>query len=199
MFESEMILASESPRRRQLLEEAGFKFTVHPPKISENLENNLNVDEQILTLAGRKARAVLEEIKKTRTGPTLILAADTMVIHQSIPLGKPKDAEDAFQILRRLSGSVHLVKTGMAIITHPSQFEIHHLEMTEVEFKTLTDQEIRDYIATGEPFDKAGAYGIQGGGGEFVARYSGLKSNVIGLPVERFQEILMERKWSIKG
>lgn len=201
----ELILASESPRRRQLLKDAGFKFTVHPTKISENLEKNMNVNEQIIDLARRKARAAFSQLERLSEGPgisvkkpALILAADTMVVHEQTPLGKPVDDEDAFSILRRLSGSTHFVKTAIAIITTPSQNEISHLESTEVQFRELTDAEIRAYIASGEPSDKAGAYAIQGKGRKFVSRCTGSWSNVVGLPIEAFENILREQKWEIE-
>lgn len=196
----DLILASESPRRRHLLTEAGFQFTVHPPKISENLENNLTIDDQIIDLARRKARAAASELNKDskfKNRPALILAADTMVIHNKTPLGKPRDPDDALSILRRLSGSEHFVKTALAIINNLSQIEITHLEQTKVVFRNLTDPEIRSYIATGEPLDKAGAYGIQGLGGDFVVRYEGLLSNVIGLPIERVIELLGKQGWHV--
>ncbi len=200
MLNYELILASESPRRRQLLEEVGFQLTVHPTKISENLEKNLKIDDQIIDLARRKARAAISELKKDdkfQNRPALILAADTMVIHSDTPLGKPRDENDALTILRRLSGSEHFVKTAFAIINNLSQIEITHIEQTKVLFRKLTDAEIRSYIATGEPLDKAGAYGIQGLGGDFVLRYEGSLSNVIGLPVEIVLELLTKNGWHV--
>lgn len=196
----ELILASESPRRRHLLREAGFQFQVHPTKISENLEKNLKIDDQIIDVARRKARAAADELNKDaqfRKKPTLILAADTMVIHSQTPLGKPRDASDAFHILRRLSGTEHFVKTAVVIINNLSQIEIAHLEETKVLFRILTDQEIRSYIATGEPLDKAGAYGIQGLGGDFVTHYEGSLSNVIGLPIEVVVGLLEKKGWHV--
>ncbi|PWU20351.1 MAG: septum formation protein Maf [Bdellovibrio sp.] len=194
----ELVLASASPRRRQLLSEAGFKFIVHPSKISETLEENLIIEDQILDLAGRKARAAMAELLPLRSNPFLVVAADTMVVHKGLPFGKPQDEQEAFLILRRLSGAIHRVYTALSVMDSVSQSETTHLEATDVEFRPLTDNEIYEYIATGEPMDKAGAYGMQGAGGKFVARYSGSYSNIVGLPMEAFLSVLKEQGWRIR-
>lgn len=191
----DLILASESPRRRQLLSEAGFQFTISPSKISENLRKNLNIDEQIIDLARRKAKAIELEVSNQ---PALVLAADTMVIQDGELIGKPADHEEAYLILRRLSGRSHFVKTGVVIINTLSQLEIVHLETSEVLFRPLTSEEIREYIATGEPMDKAGAYGAQGKGGQFIAELKGSFSNVMGLPMEALTKILAEGPWKLR-
>ncbi|UXR64974.1 Maf family protein [Bdellovibrio bacteriovorus] len=185
-----LILASESPRRKQLLSEAGFSFDVVPVKISEIPNKNLNVNEQILDIARRKARAALPLLKASRTEPFIVLTADTEVIFGGGPLGKPQDREDAFRILRLLSGKYHEVLTAVCLVESSSGKELSHVETTKVYFKNLSDAEIWTYIDTGEPMDKAGAYGIQGQGRAFVEKIDGPFDNVVGLPVEAVKNLL---------
>ncbi|GIL16652.1 MAG: Maf-like protein YceF [Oligoflexia bacterium] len=201
-----LVLASESPRRKSLLSEAGFQFTVFPVKVSENLEKNLNVDDQIISIARRKAVAAFDQYKLLNLHNYLILTADTMVVEGNEPLGKPENPNEAFQILRRLSGKKHQVKTAICLVVEqPCQKDqqnnphfICDIETTDVFFKTLTDQEIEDYIKTGEPMDKAGAYGIQGLGGKFVEKIVGPYDNVVGLPIGLLQKMLKENNWQVK-
>ncbi len=185
-----LILASESPRRRQLLAEAGFKFSVVPVKVSEIPNKNLNIHDQILDIACRKVRAAFTELKSSHQGPFLVLSADTEVIYNQIPLGKPTDTEDAYRILRLLSGQTHEVLTGVAIIDSRTGQEYSQIETTRIQFKTLSDSEIAEYIQTGDPMDKAGAYGIQSGGGHFVERIEGPFDNVVGLPIHVVRALL---------
>nr|BFD61731.1 Maf family nucleotide pyrophosphatase [Bdellovibrio sp. HM001] len=185
-----LVLASESPRRKQLLSEAGFSFDVVPVKISEIPNKNLNVNEQILDIARRKARAALPLLKASRTEPFIVLTADTEVIFGGGPLGKPQDREDAYRILRLLSGKYHEVLTAVCAVESSSGKELSHVETTKVYFKNLSDAEIWTYIDTGEPMDKAGAYGIQGQGRAFVERIEGPFDNVVGLPVEAVKNLL---------
>ncbi len=199
-----LVLASESPRRKELLQRAGFFFHVFSVKVSENLEKNLTVDEQILTIARRKAEASVKAYKPSKAEPFLILAADTMVILDDQPLGKPEDEEQAFEYLSQLSGRSHLVKTAVVLVEGPvseSQrlnLRFHEaVETTQVIFRPLSEKEIREYIETGEPMDKAGAYGIQGFGGNFVEKYIGAFDNVVGLPMEVTKKLLLQGKWSL--
>lgn len=185
-----LILASESPRRKQLLSEAGFSFDVVPVKISEIPNKNLNVNEQILDIARRKARAALPLLKASRTEPFIVLTADTEVIFGGGPLGKPQDREDAFRILRLLSGKYHEVLTAVCVVESSTGNELSHVETTKIYFKNLSDAEIWTYIDTGEPMDKAGAYGIQGQGRAFVEKIDGPFDNVVGLPVEAVKNLL---------
>nr|BFD65543.1 Maf family nucleotide pyrophosphatase [Bdellovibrio sp. HAGR004] len=185
-----LVLASKSPRRKQLLSEAGFSFDVVPVKISEIPNKNLNVNEQILDIARRKARAALPLLKASRTEPFIVLTADTEVIFGGGPLGKPQDREDAYRILRLLSGKYHEVLTAVCAVESSSGKELSHVETTKVYFKNLSDAEIWTYIDTGEPMDKAGAYGIQGQGRTFVERIEGPFDNVVGLPVEAVKNLL---------
>lgn len=185
-----LVLASESPRRKQLLREAGFSFDVVPVKISEIPNKNLNVNEQILDIARRKARAALPLLKASRTEPFIVLTADTEVIFGGGPLGKPQNREDAFRILRLLSGKYHEVLTAVCVVESSTGNELSHIETTKVYFKDLSDAEIWTYIDTGEPMDKAGAYGIQGQGRAFVEKIDGPFDNVVGLPVEAVKNLL---------
>ncbi|KYG67669.1 septum formation inhibitor Maf [Bdellovibrio bacteriovorus] len=188
----QLVLASESPRRRALLKEAGFNFDVVPSKVSEIPNKNLNVNDQILDIARRKARAVYEVLKPGRTGPFVILTADTEVIFGGAPLGKPSDKDDAYRILKLLSGHFHEVITAVCVMNSETGKEISQIETTQIYFKELTDKEIWDYINTGEPMDKAGAYGIQGGGGNFVQKIEGPFDNVVGLPMKLVRTLLTE-------
>lgn len=195
----ELVLASESPRRKDLLTKAGFQFTVHPSKISEILKENLTIDAQILDIAREKAKASLNSLTPSqgpeKQAPRLILSADTLVILDGKPLGKPETEDEAFAMLRLQSGKIQQVKTAVCLYPEqnifPSQSETSWIETTMVRFRTLSDSEIKDYIQTREPMDKAGAYGIQGLGGNLVAAIRGSYSNVIGLPIEAVSERLI--------
>lgn len=185
-----IILASESPRRRELLKNAGYNFDVVPAKVSEIPNKNLNACDQILDIAQRKARAAFAQLQAQKNEPFIVLAADTEVIFENAPLGKPQSPEDAYRILRLLSGLPHQVITAVCLIDSRSGKEISQSETTSVYFRHLQDQDIWDYIRTGEPMDKAGAYGIQGGGGKFVERYEGPFDNIVGLPMDLVRKML---------
>ncbi|ASD64958.1 Maf family protein [Bdellovibrio bacteriovorus] len=185
-----LILASESPRRKQLLSEAGFSFDVVPVKVSEIPNKNLNVNDQILDIARRKASAALPLLKSSRTDAFIVLCADTEVIFDGAPLGKPADRQDAYRILKLLSGKYHEVITAVCLVESSTGKEVSQTETTKIYFRELTDDEIWTYIDTGEPMDKAGAYGIQGQGGKFVDHFEGPFDNVVGLPVELVKNLL---------
>lgn len=185
-----LILASASPRRRELLQKAGYNFDVVPAKVSEIPDKNLNANDQILDIAQRKARAAFAQLQGQKTEPFVVLAADTEVIFNNAPLGKPESPEDAHRMLRLLSGHDHLVITGVCIIDSRSGQEVSQTETTTVHFRPLTDQEIWEYVQTGEPMDKAGAYGIQGRGGLLVDHYEGSFDNIVGLPMELVKGML---------
>jgi septum formation protein len=185
-----LILASESPRRRELLKKAGYEFDVVPSKVSEIPNKNLNVHDQILDIAERKARAAFGQIQTQLNEPFVVLAADTEVIFENSPLGKPQSPADAHRILRLLSGISHPVITGVCVLDSRSGKAVSQSETTLVYFRHLNDQEIWDYIQTGEPMDKAGAYGIQGGGGKFVEKFEGPFDNIVGLPMDLVQRML---------
>lgn len=188
----QIVLASESPRRRQLLSESGFSFDVVPVKVSEIPDKNLNVNEQILDIARRKAEAAFARLRSSRKDDYIVLSADTEVIYDGGPLGKPQNQDDAHRILRLLSGNFHEVKTAVVMIESRKQRILSQIETTQVFFKNLSEEEIWTYIETGEPMDKAGAYGIQGLGGKLVEKFVGSYENVVGLPVSLVKEMLLE-------
>jgi septum formation protein len=191
-----LVLASASPRRRELLTQAGFTFHVHPANIPEDPHPNEDPIAYVVRLAREKAEAVFAQLK-TPGGPCLdsetwdskntdpqsltVLGADTTVTLDNQILGKPENANDAARILRLLSGRTHRVITGVAVVT-AARTEVA-AEVTGVTFLTLSDQEIESYIATGEPMDKAGAYAIQGRAARFIPRITGDYPNVVGLPI----------------
>jgi septum formation protein len=178
-----LYLASSSPRRSELLKMAGYEFTVEPASINETVLHGTPAMQIVEQLSARKAEA----IAKLHPNDT-ILAADTLVVMRGRVLGKPKDEENAKAMLRLLSANVHQVYTGYTIISG-KQFLCGH-EVTSVEFYALTQQDIDGYVATGEPMDKAGAYGIQGKGALFVKRINGDFYNVVGLPIGKISRIL---------
>lgn len=199
----QLVLASESPRRKTILSDSGFSFHVFPVKVSENLEKNLTVDEQIIAIARKKALAAFEQYKPLNSQNFLLLSADTMVIFDNQPLGKPENPEQACQFLRQLSGKTHLVKTAIYLV-EGSQVsgnnrivrQDHGLETTAVTFYPLSEEQIQTYVQSGEPMDKAGAYGIQGAAGKFVSKIEGHFDNVVGLPMTLFKKILAQNNWT---
>ena len=191
-----LILASQSPRRAEILRTAGFLFSILPTYVSEIPDENLSLDQQILKIAEDKARAAQMTITD-KSLDAIVLSADTMVCIGNKPIGKPMDVADAELTLRQLSGIEHLVKTAVVLLDLQSNQIISHIETTRVQFKNLTAKEISDYIATGEPMDKAGSYGIQGVGKKFIDSIDGDYNNVVGLPIKKVQELLEANKWQI--
>lgn len=181
-----IILASGSPRRRELLQRLGFFLTVQPSEADEHALP----EEDALHLAPRLARAKGEWVAaKYLTSPeAIILAADTIVAYRGKLLGKPASEEEAFQTLKLLSGNSHSVVSGVYV--KGPKFEGAIAVETHVTFRLLSDREIRWYVSTGEPMDKAGAYAIQGIAGAFVTAIQGSHSNVIGLPMAETLELL---------
>jgi septum formation protein len=177
-----LVLASASPRRRELLTQAGFSFEVHPAHIPEDPLPGEDPIAYVIRLARAKAEAVFAELSSRESAPPLVvLGADTTVTLDTLILGKPEDAADAARMLRLLSGRTHRVITGVAGVTaHATEVAA---EVTGVRFLTLSDQEIANYIATGEPMDKAGAYAIQGRAARWIPRVEGCYFNVVGLPI----------------
>lgn len=192
-----LVLASQSPRRRDLLTEAGYEFVVDPVKVSEIIDENLNPEGVVLDLAKIKAQATLRLPKYTESRDFLILAADTLVFLEDEPLGKPKNIEEAKSFLGRLSGRTHSVMTGVYLAVSGGGPAIGHVETSKVTFRELSSQEIDVYVASGDPMDKAGAYGFQGPAQKFVSRLEGLRSNVVGLPVEVLEGLLKKNGWSV--
>ena len=171
-----VVLASASPRRRELLQRAGVEFIVRVSDADEHIEPDTPPHEAVMALARQKALAVA----KTCPGD-LVIGADTVVVYDGAILGKPADAADAARMLRMLSGKTHVVYTGVCLVCADKEETFY--EQTRVTFYPLTEQEIEAYVATGEPMDKAGAYGIQGRGCTLVQGICGDYFNVVGLPV----------------
>ena len=177
MQQPELILASASPRRKELLERIGLRFSVEAADADETLIPGLSAKNQVMRLSRIKADAVAS----LHSEDPVILSADTVVVLDGAILGKPVDEADARHMLRSLSGRTHHVLTGITV--RHGKYQDTCCEETEVRFGTLSEKEIDAYIATGEPMDKAGAYGIQGLASVFVAGISGDYYNVMGLPL----------------
>lgn len=189
-----IVLASQSPRRAEILKKAGYYFVSFPVFISEIPNENLSLDEQIIDIAKRKALACLD-LCPDKNPENIILASDTMVCLENFPIGKPENEQDAFNTLKNLSGKMHEVKTALVLLDQSTQEIVSHIETSQVFFKTLSDNEIWDYIKTGEPMDKAGSYGIQGLGGKFVDKFVGDFNNVVGLPLAALEKIFTSQNW----
>ena len=181
----DIILASGSPRRKELLTQIGVKdYRVVVSDVDENVDRDMPPDQMVEELSRRKAEAVRDQVG----GDALIIAADTVVSLEGEVLGKPSDETDAFRMLSALSGNRHQVYTGFTVLCGGEAVTSH--ETTTVTFRELEMQEIMDYIATGEPMDKAGAYGIQGLGAVLISGIEGDYFNVMGLPVYRLGRVL---------
>lgn len=184
-----LVLASASPRRQELLRNAGISFVVQPADIDETPRAGEAPREYAERLAREKALAVW------RLSPQdVVLGADTIVVVDEMILGKPIDALDAARMLRLLSGRVHRVITGVCVVGPVASEEHTDSETTLVTMNEVSDEEIRDYIATGEPMDKAGAYAIQGMASRWIPRIEGDYSNVVGLPVALVHAMLREQR-----
>lgn len=180
-----LILASESSRRAKLLKDAGLEFVVEASNIEEVFDASLNPEDIVLKLAEEKAQAVFNKhVDDT------VIAADTIVVFREDILGKPTDEEDAYRMLKLLSNETHQVYTGVAIIKG-NQKRVF-FSRSDVTMKQLSDLEIKNYIATGEPMDKAGAYGIQGDGGQLVDHFSGDFFTIVGLPLKEVLKALQD-------
>ncbi len=181
-----LILASNSPRRHDLLQRAGFEFEVSGGRGEPSPEPGEAPEDY----ARRAARAKALEAAVTAPPEALVLGADTIVVADHEILGKPRDADDAHRMLRLLSGRTHRVITGVCLARAPREVLAIRHETTAVTFRALDDEEVRAYVASGEPFDKAGAYAMQGLASKFVTRVEGCAFNVIGLPVALVYELL---------
>jgi len=181
-----LILASASPRRRDLLRNAGIDFEVRSGQIVEEIQPEELPEE----FARRAAREKALQIAASVPPNLLVLGADTVVVIDGQTLGKPSDTEDATRMLRLLSGRTHHVHTGICLVRAPDVIEALKHETTLVTFRQLDEVEIRQYVESGEPWDKAGGYAIQGLASNFVTRISGCYSNVVGLPVALLYDAL---------
>ena len=178
-----LILASGSPRRRELLTRMGYSYEICTPDVDEHVAGHAR--DIVHTLAGRKARAAAAHYKSG-----VIIASDTLVSLDGVPLGKPADASEARAMLSALSGREHEVFTGVCVLDAASGESETRTVRTGVTFRDITPEEIDAYIATGEPMDKAGAYAIQGGAAPFVTALDGEFENVVGFPVAEVREML---------
>jgi septum formation protein len=192
-----LVLASASPRRRELLLQAGLEFTVDAAEIPEVPGPGEEAAEFVLRLAEEKAQAVWAKLVSRQTevielkgDPLVVLGADTCVLCQGEILGKPRDQADARRMLEMLSGRTHQVLTGLAAVTATETFA--DVEITQVTFNVIEEEELVRYLASAEPLDKAGAYGIQGYAARWVPRIEGDYFNIVGLPIARTVSLLAE-------
>jgi septum formation protein len=194
-----LVLASQSPRRRELLTQAGYTFEVRPAHIDEDPRAGEDPIDYVVRLAREKAEAVFQELSagameqvKETLSSLVVLGADTTVVVDGALLAKPADAADAARMLRLLSGRTHQVITGVALAT--AEGTEAGAEVTAVSFLSLSDEEIEAYVASGEPMDKAGAYAIQGRAAKWIPRIEGCYFNVVGLPLARVDRMLASLK-----
>ena len=182
-----IILASASPRRKELLQQIGIAFTTAPAHVDERALAGEEPEAYAVRVALDKARTAA---KKFSSG--VIIAADTIVVLEGVILGKPADAADAERMLKMLSGQMHTVITGLAVMDAGAGKALTRTAITRVWFRNLSPERITSYVASGEPLDKAGAYGIQGKGALLVERIEGCYFNVVGLPLPLLDEMLNE-------
>ena len=187
-----LVLASASPRRAEILRNAGLPFVV----LSSAVDETPVPGESPQDLVQRLALAKAELVAARAVGSAIVIAADTVVTLEGAILGKPRTTDDARQMLEKLSGRTHSVVTGVALIRLPDAERRQFVEITQVHFATLSEQDIVRYLASGEPFDKAGAYAIQGMAGRFIPRVEGCYFNVVGLPLARLCRELADLGWS---
>jgi len=186
-LQTKMILASGSPRRIEILKSLGHEFAVIPAGIDENIAAGESPADHVLRLSRAKATYVAAKYPDS-----LVIGADTIVVLADEILGKPKSPSDAIQMLNRLSGKRHAVYTGLALVYVSRKINMANYDLTYVMFNDLDPSAIENYVASGEPLDKAGAYGIQGMGSFLVKNYDGELDTVIGLPSKLFEKLLRE-------
>jgi septum formation protein len=186
---TKLVLASASPRRKELLTQAGYAFEVVPANITEERQSGEDPATFVTRLAREKAQLVFDQLENQNLNePFVVLGADTVVVTAEEILGKPRDARDAARMLRHLSGRTHHVVTGVCLITKEKTDVA--FETTSVIMRTISKAEIISYIASGEPMDKAGAYAIQGYAARWIPRIEGCYFNVVGLPLARVSAML---------
>jgi septum formation protein len=188
----ELILASASARRAEILRDAGLSFVVLSSVVDETPYPNESPNDLVERLALTKADLVAARA----IGPAIVIGADTVISLDGHVLGKPRSTDDARHMLEKLSGRTHSVVTGIALIRLPDAERRTFVESTLVHFAALTSDEILLYLATGEPHDKAGAYAIQGHAGRFIPRVEGCYFNIVGLPLSRLYRALVDLGWS---
>lgn len=180
-----IILASKSPRRREILENTKVRFSIKESQIDEIIKANESPKETVMRLAYEKALDVASYNRDS-----LVIGADTIVVINDKILGKPKNEEDAYNMIKLLSGKTHYVITGFALINLSLNKKVIDCEVSQVTFKELSEECIKDYINTKESLDKAGAYGIQGYGGLLVKNIQGDYFNIVGLPISKISDCL---------
>ena len=186
----QIVLASQSPRRRELLDRSGFLFEVIPSDRDEIITKTIP-SEVVCELSYQKAMDVYEKLANQEN--YLVIGADTVVASEGEILGKPKSKQEAYDMLKKLAGKDHEVYTGVTFVYNEDVLKSHtFFECTRVTFYSMTDKEINDYIKTGDPMDKAGAYGIQGPCGIYIEKIDGDYNNVVGLPIARVYQELKE-------
>lgn len=189
-----LILASASPRRAQILRDAGLRFEIAQANVSERRKRGETARNMTRRLAQAKAQAVVGKFGN-KLPRSIVIGADTIVEVNGEILGKPRSPRAAREMLRKLSGRTHCVVTSVAAIRLPDRAARIATESTRVRFALLNAHQIADYVATGEPLDKAGAYAVQGIGGRFIERIDGCYFNVVGLPVARLCRMLIDLGW----
>jgi septum formation protein len=188
-----LILASASPRRAEILAAAGIEYELRPTNIDESRNTGESIVQSVERVARTKAEGAVRGAHAA--GPAIVLGADTVVVLGDDVLGKPRDAADAREMLLKLRGREHQVITGFAAIRLPDGATLIGHEITRVWFAVMSDAEVDAYVSTGEPLDKAGAYAIQGLAGRFIPRIEGDYFNVVGLPLARVWQALIELGW----
>ena len=193
-----LILASSSPRRAEVLRDAGISFDVLAPEVDEARRPGESAESMVARLAEAKSRAAAAKLEN-RKERLIVVGADTAVELDGEVLGKPRDAADAREMLTALNGRTHRVLTGIFLIRLPDGTAISAVEITTATFSRMDRSEIENYVASGEPMDKAGAYAIQGRAGRYISRIEGCYFNIVGLPLARLHQLLRELGWSENG
>jgi septum formation protein len=193
-----LVLASASPRRAEILRNAGIAFEVRATIIDESPREGEMPSDYVQRLALEKATAVADDNadRQSNASEVVFVGADTTVLIDGEMLGKPETEDDARRMLRRLSGRVHEVHSGLALVRRPRAWDKVVEEVTRVAFSELSAEEIESYVASGEPFGKAGGYAVQGIAGRYVTRIEGCYFNVVGLPLARLCSLLHEAGWN---
>ncbi|MBS1999915.1 MAG: septum formation inhibitor Maf [Cyanobacteria bacterium SZAS LIN-5] len=198
-----LVLASTSPRRKDLLTALGLTFQVQPSTIDEIMDPALAPEELVLNLAQQKTADVFKSLSdKSRDERLLVLGADTIVVLDGNFLGKPTDRAEAIDMLKRLSGRAHEVYTGVWLIVREEDgrvIESHSCERSKVFFRSLDERELEAYVDTGEPMDKAGAYALQGIGAALIEKIEGSHTNIVGLPIPNVVSLLRDSGYLILG
>lgn len=184
-----IILASGSPRRKELLDQMGIAYEVIVSDIDEDAVGDMSPPELVQVLANMKAKAVVNDLPDSQKD-AIVIGADTIVVLDHQILGKPNDALDAEKMLSLLSGKMHIVYTGVSVVNSTDHKEETFVQSSKIYMKHMSKEEIKDYVLTKEPLDKAGSYGIQGKGGVFVEKIEGDYFSVMGLPIAKLYESL---------